>query len=52
MRPRYPYPLLRLVALVACGTRSLIDVVFGPTSSGETTMTNQLLERLHAGCWC
>jgi Insertion element 4 transposase N-terminal/Transposase DDE domain len=43
------YPLLRLVALVACGTRSLIEVVFGPTSSGETTMTNQLLGRLGAG---
>jgi hypothetical protein len=43
------YPLLRLVALVACGTRSLIEVVFGPTSSGETTMTNQLVEHLHAG---
>jgi hypothetical protein len=43
------YPLLRLVALVACGTRSLIGVVFGPTSSGETTMTNQLVEHLHAG---
>jgi hypothetical protein len=24
-------------------------VVFGPTSSGETTMTNQLVEHLHAG---
>jgi Insertion element 4 transposase N-terminal len=43
------YPLLRLVALVACGTRSLIEVVFGPTSSGETTMTNQLAEHLHTG---
>lgn len=43
------YPLLRLVALVACGTRSLIDVAFGPTSSGETTMTNQLLNHLRAG---
>ena len=43
------YPLLRLVALVACGTRSLIEVVFGPTSSGETTMTNQLVEHLHPG---
>lgn len=43
------YPLLRLVALVACGTRSLIDVVFGPTSSGETTMTTQLAQRLHPG---
>jgi hypothetical protein len=43
------YPLLRLVALVACGTRSLINVVFGPTSSGETTMTMKLAEQLHAG---
>jgi hypothetical protein len=43
------YPLLRLVALVACGTRSLIAVVFGPTSSGETTMTNQLIGHLHPG---
>lgn len=43
------YRLLRLVALVACGTRSLIEVVFGPTSSGETTMTMQLTEHLHAG---
>jgi hypothetical protein len=43
------YPLLRLVALVACGTRSLIDVAYGPTSSGETTMTTQLIQRLHAG---
>jgi Insertion element 4 transposase N-terminal/Transposase DDE domain len=43
------YPLLRLVALVACGTRSLIAVGFGPTSSGETTMTNQLIGPLHPG---
>jgi len=43
------YPLLRMVALVACGTRSLIDVVFGPTSSGETTYTNQLVGSLQAG---
>jgi Insertion element 4 transposase N-terminal/Transposase DDE domain len=43
------YPLLRLVALVACGTRSLIAAVFGPTSSGETTMTAGLVEHLHAG---
>jgi Insertion element 4 transposase N-terminal/Transposase DDE domain len=43
------YPLLRLVALVACGTRSLIAVGFGPTSSGETTMTNQLIGHLHPG---
>jgi hypothetical protein len=43
------YPLLRLVALVACGTRSRIAAVFGPTSSGETTMTAGLVEHLHAG---
>jgi hypothetical protein len=43
------YPLLRLVALVACGTRSLINVVFGPTSNGETTMCEQLVGSLHAG---
>ena len=43
------YPLLRLVALVACGTRSLIDVVFGPTSSGETTMCERLVGSLRAG---
>ena len=43
------YPLLRLVALVACGTRSLIAVVFGPTSSGETTMTARLVDHLHGG---
>jgi hypothetical protein len=43
------YPLLRLVALVACGTRSLIEVVFGPTSNGETTMCERLVASLHAG---
>jgi Transposase DDE domain/Insertion element 4 transposase N-terminal len=43
------YPLLRLVALVACGTRSLIEVAFGPTSSGETTMCERLTASLHAG---
>lgn len=40
------YPQLRLLALVACGTRALIDVVFGPTSSGETTYTPRLLGSL------
>jgi hypothetical protein len=43
------YPLLRLVALVACGTRSLIDAVYGPTSSGETTLCQQLLGSLGPG---
>jgi hypothetical protein len=30
------YPLLRLVALVTCGTRTVIDAVYGPISIGET----------------
>jgi hypothetical protein len=43
------YPQLRLVALLACGTRTLIDAVFGPTTTGETTYTPRLLRSLHAG---
>jgi transposase IS4-like protein/DDE family transposase len=43
------YPLLRLLAVVACGTRSIIDAVFGPISSGETTYARQLLASLHTG---
>jgi len=43
------YPQLRLLALVACGTRALIDVVFGPTSLGETTYTPRLLGSLRTG---
>lgn len=30
------YPLLRLLTVVACGTRTVNDAVFGPTSVGET----------------
>jgi len=37
------YPQARVLALIACGTRSILDAVFGPTSSGETTYTRQLL---------
>jgi Insertion element 4 transposase N-terminal/Transposase DDE domain len=43
------YPLLRLVALVSCGTRSVIDAVFGPASSGETTYAARLLNSLRPG---
>ncbi|KAA2248886.1 IS4 family transposase [Solihabitans fulvus] len=43
------YPQTRLVALLACGTRTLIDAVFGPTTTGETTYTPQLLRSLRAG---
>jgi transposase IS4-like protein/DDE family transposase len=43
------YPLLRLVALVACGTRTIIDAVFGPTSTGEAGYTRRLARSLSAG---
>ena len=43
------YPQLRLLALVACGTRTLIDAVFGPTTSGETTYAPRLLPSLRPG---
>lgn len=43
------YPQLRLLALVACGTRTLIDAVFGPTTTGETTYAPALLRSLRPG---
>lgn len=43
------YPLLRLVAVVACGTRSIIDAVFGPITTGETRYAQQLITGLRAG---
>ncbi|MBM0240450.1 IS4 family transposase [Micromonospora sp. ATA32] len=41
------YPQVRLVALVACGTRAVIDAVFGPKSQGETTYAMRLIRSLH-----
>jgi Transposase DDE domain/Insertion element 4 transposase N-terminal len=43
------YPMIRLLALVACGTRTIIDATFGTTSIGETTYTRDLLRALHRG---
>ena len=43
------YPQLRLVALVGCGTRTVIDAVFRPCSDGETTCAAGLLPSLRAG---
>jgi hypothetical protein len=43
------YPMLRLLVLVSCGTRTVIDAVFRPVSSGETTCTPLLLGSLRAG---
>jgi hypothetical protein len=43
------YPTLRLLALVACGTRTVIDAVFRPVRDGETTCAPDLLRSLRAG---
>jgi Insertion element 4 transposase N-terminal/Transposase DDE domain len=43
------YPLIRVVALVACGTRTLLDAVFGPTAEGETTHAWRLLPSMREG---
>lgn len=43
------YPMIRMLALVACGTRTVIDATFGSTSIGETSYTRDLLRALHRG---
>lgn len=43
------YPQVLLVALVACGTRAVIDAVFGPRKPGEPVLGRRLLRSLHAG---
>jgi hypothetical protein len=43
------YPMVRLLALVACGTRTVIDATFGAGSVGETTYTLDLLRGMHRG---
>lgn len=44
----FGYPLLRLVALVECGTRALLGAAFGPDATGELGYARQLLDRLDA----
>ncbi len=43
------YPMIRLLALVACGTRTVIDATFGATSTGETGYAPSLLGALRRG---
>lgn len=43
------YPALRLLVLVCCGTRTLMDAVFGPTTDGETVYAPRLLRSLREG---
>jgi hypothetical protein len=59
VRARYPkqrgnhggsgYPTLRLSALLTCGTRSVIDAVFDPITTGELDQARRLARSLHAG---
>jgi len=43
------YPLMRLTALVSCGTRSVIDAVFDPITTGEIAHAHRLTGSLRAG---
>ena len=43
------YPLIRLLTVVACGTRTVIDAVFGATSIGETNYAPSLFRCLRPG---
>ncbi|MET7403917.1 IS4 family transposase [Dactylosporangium sp. NPDC005572] len=43
------YPTLRLSALLACGTRSVLDAVFDPITTGELAQAGQLARSLRAG---
>jgi hypothetical protein len=39
------YPHVRLLAVLCCGTRSVVDAVFGPSNAGETSYAPALLAR-------
>ncbi|MFE5827304.1 transposase [Streptomyces erythrochromogenes] len=43
------YPQVLLVALVSCGTRAVIDAVFGPGKPGESILGCRLMRSLHPG---
>jgi hypothetical protein len=50
-RPAH-YPQLRLVTLIACGTRAVAGAALGPVTgkqAGERALAGQLLGRLHGG---
>ncbi|WP_137123587.1 IS4 family transposase [Segeticoccus rhizosphaerae] len=50
-RPDAPagYPMLRLLTIVECGSRTIIDAVFGSFRVGETTYAPRLLASLRPG---
>jgi hypothetical protein len=43
------FPTLRLLSVLACGTRTVIDATFGPASTGEVRYAAELAARLDAG---
>ena len=43
------YPMIRLLALVACGTRAVLAAAFGPTTVGETGYARDLLAAVNPG---
>ena len=43
------YPLVRVLALVACGTRTIIDAIFGTDRIGETSYAHDLVGALRRG---
>ncbi|SIM86013.1 IS4 family transposase [Micromonospora cremea] len=43
------YPQLRLSALMSCGTRSVLDAVFDPVSTGELDQARHLARSLRPG---
>lgn len=49
---RSGYPMLRLLTAVACGTRTVIDAVFGPYRIGETSYAPELLRCVNQTCCC
>jgi hypothetical protein len=43
------YPMVRLMAVVACGTRTVLDLAFASWRVGETSMAPRLLDCLRPG---
>ena len=43
------YPMLRLVVIIACGTRSILEAVFGSDQDGELTYADRLTSAVRAG---
>jgi hypothetical protein len=43
------YPMIRLIVIVAVGTRSVIEAVFGPDSTGELTYADRVAAALRPG---